>query len=202
MDGGSCKVSPDHFGRLVPLAMACPPAGYDSLRKCSILPCRPAVRHWAVDAGLPPTPSSLQASSREGLHLELSNFSAETASSPPLCLCHFWSRERIACCSLDPVAGSPLTPLRLQAGSREALHQEWVALSGQNQAKRTEADMLSGAIQTLLMNVERAQQGLAAPNLQDIDKKFMHKQVEVETTRMAVNDLDKYHKVGMICLLW
>ena len=121
-----------------------------------------------------------------------------TASSPLFCLCPLWCWERIRCCSLDHVAGSPVTPSRLQAGSREALHQEWVALSGQSQGKRTEADMLSGAIQTLLMNVERAQQGLAAPNLQDIDRKFMHKQVEVETTRMAVNDLDKYHKVGVM----
>ena len=147
-----------------------------------------ACHHSHLPAGQQPRrpPSGVVKSQRAG-----------TASSPLFCLYHLWSR--ITWCSLDPVAGSPLTPSSLQAGSREALQQEWVALSGQSQGKRTEADMLSGAIQTLLMNVERAQQGLAAPNLQDIDRKFMHKQVEVETTRMAVNDLDKYHKVRM-CL--
>ena len=73
-DGGSCSVQHDHVGRRVALAMACPPAGYDSRHKCSLLPCRPAGRHWAVGAGLPPTPSCLQAGSPEGLHPELSNF--------------------------------------------------------------------------------------------------------------------------------
>ncbi len=41
----------------------------------------------------------------------------------------------------------------------------------------------------------RAQRELANPNFKDIDAKFREGLIELETTKMATTDLEKFHKV-------
>ena len=39
------------------------------------------------------------------------------------------------------------------------------------------------------------QHELSAPNFRDIDSRFRRQLIELETTKMATTDLDKFHKV-------
>jgi hypothetical protein len=41
----------------------------------------------------------------------------------------------------------------------------------------------------------RAQRELANPNFRDIDARFRKQLIELETTKMATTDLEKFHKV-------
>lgn len=44
-----------------------------------------------------------------------------------------------------------------------------------------------------------AQRELAAPNFREIDSRFRRQLIELETTKMATTDLDKFHKARERC---
>jgi hypothetical protein len=55
-------------------------------------------------------------------------------------------------------------------------------------------DMARGSLETVAEAARRAQLELADAQYADIDGRWRALTIEVETTRMAANDLEKYHK--------
>lgn len=62
-------------------------------------------------------------------------------------------------------------------------------------------DMKRGALESIRDTVERASRSLSGAQYTDIDAKYGTQQIEMRTTEMAASDLEKYHKVGRICVL-
>ena len=50
-------------------------------------------------------------------------------------------------------------------------------------------------------SIARAQRELANPNFRDIDARFRKQLIELETTKMATTDLEKFHKARRDLLL-
>ena len=83
----------------------------------------------------------------------------------------------------------------LQVGSLADLGRRFdAARTGATAARQADAE-LKGRSSTVRESVAAAQRELAAPNFRDIDARFRKQLVELETTKMATSDLDKFHKV-------
>lgn len=61
--------------------------------------------------------------------------------------------------------------------------------------------MLKGALQHIRDAVKNAERELSAHTYVGIDAKYRKQLIELRTTEMAGNDLDKYHKVTLNILM-
>lgn len=59
---------------------------------------------------------------------------------------------------------------------------------------RAAQDMARGSLETVAEAMRGAQRDLGDSVYKDVDKRWKALTIEVETTRMAASDLDKYHK--------
>lgn len=79
-------------------------------------------------------------------------------------------------------------------GNPAELGRSWhAAKEGAASARQREAE-LKGRSDTVRESVSAAQRELGAPNYRDIDSRFRKQLIELETTKMATTDLEKFHK--------
>ena len=82
-----------------------------------------------------------------------------------------------------------------QVGNLEEASAEYAAVSSERDELRRRQNMLKGALQHIRDAVRNAERELSAHTYVGIDSKYRKQLIELRTTEMAGNDLDKYHKV-------
>ena len=79
-------------------------------------------------------------------------------------------------------------------GDRKAMLREIHELEGMERSLRSESDRASGALDTVKETVTIALSDLAKPEYDGIDAKHRSLLIEMRTTEMASNDVEKFHK--------
>jgi len=79
-------------------------------------------------------------------------------------------------------------------GDRDSLESEIQTLQTKERQFRSEADRARGQLEVVQESAVLAMSELEAPQYDGIDAKHRRQQLEMRTTEMATNDLDKFHK--------
>ncbi len=92
----------------------------------------------------------------------------------------------------------PAQSLAEQVGNLEAASAEYAAVMSERDELRRRQNMLKGALQHIRDAVRTAERELSSHLYVDIDIKYRKQLIELRTTEMAGNDLEKYHKVSLL----
>ena len=84
-----------------------------------------------------------------------------------------------------------------QVGNPGDLNAEWQAVASERDELRRRQNMLKGALAHIRDAVKTAERELSAHTYVGIDSKYRKQLIELRTTEMAGNDLEKYHKVRL-----
>ena len=84
-----------------------------------------------------------------------------------------------------------------QVGNLEEASAEYSAVTSERDELRRRQNMLKGALQHIRDAVRNAEQELSAHTYVNVDSKYRKQLIELRTTEMAGNDLEKYHKVKL-----
>ena len=90
-----------------------------------------------------------------------------------------------------------LSRLGEQIGDANEITSKYQDVMSERDELRRRQNMLKGALQHIRDAVKTAERELSAHTYVGIDAKYRKQLIELRTTEMAGNDLDKYHKVGL-----